>query len=87
MTERSDGQLRHMARQRALSDLAAKHQSEFHKLFRLQYAALTDEREAGEHKAPKGRRPAHRANSKGMCAECGKSYPCPVALRRKEYQE
>lgn len=82
---RTEAEIRHVGRSRALSDLAEMHPMDFAILQKARLQQLRGEQELGE-VSRMGPRPRHREDEDGTCAECGEKYPCPAALRRKEFQ-
>lgn len=84
---RTEGEIRHVARSRALVDLADMHPQDFQILLAARTQQLRKEQAEGRPPSVMGRRPKHRNDGRECCTECGERYPCQTALRRKEFQE
>lgn len=90
MEARSLNTLRHVARGRALSDLAEQHRREYQILYTARLKEVIGEERRGERSgSAMGPRLKHKqdADNHGLCVECGESYPCRAALRRKGNRE
>lgn len=85
--KRTEAEIRHVARSRALTDLAEKYPIEFEIYQTARRQELRAEQATNGVVSRMGPRPRHRPNDDNTCRECGEAYPCPAALRRKEFSD